>query len=204
MSHDLPRVTAFERWAGRLFLWLMRFRAVGDVPPGRKFVVIGAPHTSNWDFPLAIAYGFVRDVRLQVFVKHTMFVGPLGWLLRAVGGLPVDRTAAHGLVAHSVDTLRAADRLALVVPPSGTRSRASHWKSGFYHIATGADVPVVCCFIDFGRREVGVRDVLRLSGDVRADMDRIREVYAPIQAKFPDRVTPARLKEEDAAAPGSA
>ncbi len=117
--------------------------------------------------------------------------------MRWRGGLPVDRAARQNLVQQAVDRFGAVDRLYLAIPPSRTRSRATHGKSGFYHIARGARIPIVCTFLDYRRRVGGIGPLLAASGDLAGDMGRIRAFYADIAGKFPALTTPARLLEED-------
>jgi 1-acyl-sn-glycerol-3-phosphate acyltransferase len=132
--------------------------------------------------------------------KRELFRWPFGWALRLLGGVPVDRSARRGLVGEAVARFAEADHLFLVIPPSGTRARATHWKSGFYHVARGAGVPIVCAYLDYRERLGGIGLVLTPSGDLRADMDRLRAFYADKQGKYPAQTTPVRLREEDAGA----
>lgn len=187
----------FARGLGRVYLKLFGWRVEGRLPPDAKVVVIAAPHTSNWDLPFMLAVAYVLGATPAWLGKRELFSWPFGWLMRFLGGIPVDRRARHNVVQQAVERFAAVERLFLVVPPSGTRSRATHWKSGFYHIAAGAGVPIVCAFLDYRRRVGGIGPVLMPSGDVRADMDVIRRFYAPIVGRHPSRTTPVRLLEED-------
>jgi len=196
-------VGAFARGLGGLYLRLSRWRIEGGFPEVSKAVVIAAPHTSNWDLPLMLAIAYVLGIRPAWLGKRELFRWPFGWLMRWLGGLPVDRGARQNLVQQVVDRFHAVDRLHLVIPPSGTRSRATHWKSGFYHIARGARVPIVCAFLDYRRRVGGIGPVLAASGDIPSDMSRIRAFYADIAGKFPASTTPVRLLEEDRRAPAA-
>jgi 1-acyl-sn-glycerol-3-phosphate acyltransferase len=190
-------VGRFARTLGGLYLRLSGWRVEGRFPDVARAVVIAAPHTSNWDLPLMLAVAYVLGIRPAWLGKRELFRWPFGWFMRWLGGLPVDRGARGNLVQQAVDRFAAVERLHLVVPPSGTRSRATHWKSGFYHIARGARVPIVCTFLDYRRRVGGIGPLLAASGDVVADMRRIREFYADIAGKFPASTTPVRLVEED-------
>ncbi len=190
------------RLIGTLALRAVGWRVEGRIPPEvQRAVVIAAPHTSNWDLPLMLAVAWALDVRPAWLGKRELFRGPLGWLFRRLGGIPVDRAVRGNLVAQAAARLHAAERLFLVVPPSGTRARAPHWKSGFYHIARGARVPIVCAFLDYGRRTGGIGPVFTPTGNVVADMDRLRGFYGDISGRYPENATPVRLvEEEDAAA----
>jgi 1-acyl-sn-glycerol-3-phosphate acyltransferase len=183
---------------GRSFLKLIGWSLVGGLPPTGKFVFIAAPHTSNWDLVLMIAASWSLKTRVLWLGKHTLFEGPFGWVIRAIGGLPVDRRKPQGLVAQAVELFERSDVLRLAVPVEGTRGRREHWRSGFYHIARGANVPVCTGFLDYGTRRAGLGELVELTGNVVADMDRIRAFYAPIKAKYPEMQSPVRLREEDA------
>jgi len=193
----------FLRGVGGLYLRFSGWHVEGRFPEAAKTVVIAAPHTSNWDMPLMLAIAWVLDVRPAWLGKRELFRRPFGWLMRRLGGVPVDRTVRQNIVQQAVDRFAAVDRVQLVIPPSGTRSRASHWRSGFYHIARGAGVPIVCAFLDYRRKVGGIGLVLEASGDVAGDMARIRAFYADITAKFPALTTPVRLLEEDRSQPAA-
>src|SRR5437773_1813123 len=135
-------VGRFTRGLGGLYLRLSGWRVEGRFPDAAKAVVIAAPHTSNWDLPLMLAVAYVLGIRPAWLGKRELFRWPFGWLMRRLGGLPVDRGARQNLVQQAVDRFDAVDRLHLVIPPSGTRSRATYWRSGFYHIARGATAPL--------------------------------------------------------------
>ena len=185
------------RGLGRLYLRLFGWRVEGRLPDDAKVVVIAAPHTSNWDLPFMLAVAYVLGVAPAWLGKRELFRWPFGGVMRWLGGIPVDRRARRNLVQQVVDRFGTVDRLFLVIPPSGTRSRAAHWRSGFYHIARGAGVPIVCAFLDYARKVGGIGPVLILTGDVRVDMHAIRGFYAPVSGRYPTRTTPARLAEED-------
>jgi 1-acyl-sn-glycerol-3-phosphate acyltransferase len=189
------------RAVGRLVVRLGGWCVEGAIPADvTRAVVIAAPHTSNWDLVLMLAVGFALGVWPSWLGKRELFAPPFGWLMRWLGGIPVERGRRGNLVEQAAARLRAADRLLLVVPPSGTRSRAPHWRSGFYHIARGANVPIVCGFLDYGRRVGGIGPVFAPSADLGADMDRLRAFYRDVRGKYPEHETPVRLSEEDAAA----
>ena len=180
------------------WLWITGFKVVGTASEVAKYVVIAAPHTSNWDLPHALAAARVLGVSVHWVGKHTLFSWPLGWLMRRLGGIAVDRRAAHGMVEQLAERFRQADRLVLLVPPEGTRSPAKLWKSGFYHIAKAAQVPIACSFVDYGRKQSGIGPLILPSDDIRADMDKVRAFYADIRGRYPQNETVPRLKEESA------
>jgi 1-acyl-sn-glycerol-3-phosphate acyltransferase len=192
------RVLAAMGW---LFLRLSGWRVEGSLPVGvTRAVVIAAPHTTNWDLPYMLAVSYVLGVRPSWLGKRELFRAPFGGLMRWLGGIPVDRDRRMNLVEQAADRLREADRLFLVIPPSGTRSRAAHWKSGFYHIARTARVPIVCAFLDYATKTGGIGPVFVPSNDLGSDMDRLRLFYRDVRGMYPDNETPIRLSEEDAAA----
>jgi 1-acyl-sn-glycerol-3-phosphate acyltransferase len=184
------------RAVGHLYLRLFGWRVEGVLPPGAKVVAIAAPHTSNWDMPLMLAVSYVLGVRPSWLGKRELFRWPFGSFMRSLGGIPVDRGKTANMVRQVVDAFRRAQRLHIVIPPAATRSRAAHWKSGFYHIARGACVPMVCTFLDYRRKVGGVGPVLMASGSVTRDMAVIRGFYATVTGKYPKKTTPVYLLEE--------
>ena len=183
-----------------LFLRLFGWRVDGALPAASKAVVIAAPHTSNWDLPFMLAVSFALGVRPAWLGKREIFRWPFAGLMRRLGGLPIDRRSRQNVVQQVVAMIDGAERLYVVIPPSATRSRGPHWKSGFYHIARGAAVPVICTFLDYRRKVGGIGPVFVPSGDLRADMDVVRAFYATVTGKYPACETPVRLVEEEDAA----
>ena len=165
----------------------------------KRFVLIAAPHTSNWDLPFMLAAAKVIDVRVSWFGKHTIFKFPLGWFMRWLGGIPVDRRASQSLVTQMAERFKTSDYLVLAVPPEGTLARVEHWKSGFYHIAVKSGVPIGLGYLDYSRRLCGIGKFLMPSGDVDKDMDTIRAFYRNIRGKYPEGESEPRLLEERSA-----
>jgi len=182
----------FARWLLQLAGWQIQ----GVRPPLDRYVLIAAPHTSNWDFPLMLAFAAAFDIKVTWMAKHSLFFPPLGWLMRALGGMPIIRHSNNNVVDAMVDAFRGMSKLVLVVPTEGTRERTEYWKSGFYHIARQAGVPIVPSFLDFGRKCGGFGPALVTSTDVRSDMQYFRDFYAGMEGKFPAAFGPVRLKEE--------
>jgi 1-acyl-sn-glycerol-3-phosphate acyltransferase len=158
----------------RCFGW----RLVGALPSERKYVLIGAPHTSNWDFPLMLLA--VLKVRMDVhwLGKNSLFRAPFGGLMRWLGGIPVDRSKSNNLVGQLVATFQERDELVILIPPEGTRAKVERWKSGFYYVATGAGVPILLGFIDFSRKQLGFGPLFYPSGDYAVDLVEIQKFYA--------------------------
>ena len=168
----------------------------GAIPEGTKAVIVAAPHSTNWDMPIMLAVCYAMGVNPSWLGKKELFRWPFGGFMRWLGGVSVDRGARQNVVQQVVDLYGVSDRLYVVIPPSATRGRAQHWKSGFYHIARGAGVPLMATFLDYRRKVGGVGPVFHPTGDLKADMDILRTFYAGVVAKYPELTTPVRLAEE--------
>jgi len=191
----------FQRVA-RFLLPLIGWRVEGELPDAPKFVLVVAPHTSNWDVPIGLlcAYGLglLFPWPYGFMVKAPVFRWPLvGPLMRWLGGIPIDRSAAHNLVEQMVDAFQRRECLMLAITPEGTRKRTAYWKSGFYHIALAARVPIVLAYLDYGRKVGGLGPTLWPSGDMDADLEIIRNFYAGVTAKFPHQFGEVRFKERE-------
>jgi 1-acyl-sn-glycerol-3-phosphate acyltransferase len=170
----------------------------GDLPAQRKYVALAVPHTSNWDGLLLVLLLKSIGLEMQWMIKDSWVRGPLAPFMRRLGAVAIDRSRKTQVVEQMIEQFRLRDDLVLGIPPEGTRSRAENWKSGFYHIARGANVPVVPGYLDFGRKRAGLGPAIALSGDVRADMDAIRAFYAEKKPTpyDPANFGPIRLREE--------
>ena len=184
-----PVVHTLLRGLSLAFLKLNGWKVEGSLPPGAaKCVLIAAPHTSNWDLPYTLIVGFVLRLNLYWMGKESIFRPPFGAFMRWLGGISVNREKSTNLVAASVDAIRAAEGpLQLTVPPEGTRSKTRYWKTGFYHIAQGAQVPIVLAYMDYARKVAGLGPVFHPTGDVERDMERIKAFYAPFKGKNTDQ-----------------
>lgn len=183
---------------GRAFLRLAGWQVDDNYPHDvKKLVIIAAPHTTNWDFPFTLAMAWKLHIPMQFFGKHTLFRFPFASLLRAVGGIPVNRDKKGNLVEALVDEFSEREELALVVPAEGTRARADYWKSGFYRIAEQANVPILPAYVDYVKKRGGFGELIYPSGDIRKDMDKVRAFYAATIEDVPANFTPPRLIEED-------
>ncbi len=186
-----------RRALARLYWALSRWRlSTQRLPQDGAGVIIGAPHTSNWDFVLMLAIAWEQGLGFRWLGKHTLFRGLAGPLMRSIGGIPVDRRDPAGLVEELLARVRAGERFYLVVTPEGSRS-GSGWKSGFYRIARDADWPVTLGYVDRPTMTSGLGPTIRLTGDVRADMDVVRAFYADKSGLRPSRRTEPRLRAED-------
>ena len=162
------------RFLGRVAGW----KTVGRLPDIPKFVLIGAPHTSNWDFILFLWAQAALRFSPRWIGKHTLFFWPIGPIWRALGGIPVERGARLNMVDQAIEQFRLADRMVLVMSPEGTRRKTAAWKSGFYHIALGAGVPVVPGSLDYSTRTLAIGTPVYLTGDTEADLATFRAFYA--------------------------
>jgi 1-acyl-sn-glycerol-3-phosphate acyltransferase len=171
---------------------------VGERPTPPKFVGLAAPHTSNMDGLLMVLMAQKVGLEMSWMVKDAVDKPMLGSIVRQVGGVFIDRSKAHGLVEQMVAEFHNRERFCLMIPPEGTRGRTDYWKSGFYYIAMGARVPVVPGFLDYGRRRGGFGDPMELSGNMKADMDRLRAFYEEggFKPRYPEKFGPIRLREE--------
>ncbi len=179
-------------------LHLAGWRFESDLPPEKKYVCLAVPHTSNWDGLLLVTLLRSIGLDMQWMIKDAWVKGPIGPVMRRLGAVAINRDKATNVVDQMIEQFQKRDRFVLGIPPEGTRGRADHWKSGFYHIARGAGVPVVPGYLDFGRKRAGLGPAMMMTGDVRADMDRLRAFY---QEKNPTAYEPAnfgpiRLREE--------
>ena len=184
-----------RRTFARVVLRLARWRTVGRVP--RSGILVGAPHTSNWDWVAMVLLTWSDGVQARVLIKRELFRGPLGPLLRVTGGIPLDRSDPGRTVRALLDEAAHDDRFLLVLAAEGTRERTEYWKSGFYRIAQQTGLPISLGFIDGPSRTMGFGPTFEPSGDVAADMDRVRAFYADKRGIHPDLRTEPRLREED-------
>lgn len=182
---DTPIVNSFLRGFSIAFFKLAGWKIEGALPPDiKKCVLIGAPHTSNWDLPYTLMVAFVLHLRIYWMGKASIFKPPFGGIMRWLGGIAVDREKNNNLVAASAEALMAAaGPVQLVVPPEGTRSKTRYWKTGFYYIAVGAKVPIVIAYMDYSRKVAGLGPVFYPTGDIEKDMIAIKAFYAPFKGK---------------------
>lgn len=184
---DTPLVNNFFRTLSRLGLMLAGWKLEGVSPTARKYVLIAAPHTSNWDFVLTLAIAFCFRIKLFWMGKHSLFWGPFGTVMKWLGGIPVERDKANGLVQQIVDKYSQCSDLVVAIPPEGTRSKVRQWKSGFYHVACGAGVPIALGFLDFKKKVGGFGPMVMPTGNFEEDLQKIQAFYASITGKKPSQ-----------------
>lgn len=166
--------------------WTVR----GPRPTHPKFVLIGAPHTSNWDFVCFLGAAEALDLELSFLGKASLFRWPIAGALRDLGGVPVDRSQAHDIVRAMVIEFERRDRFVLTIAPEGSRARGARWKTGFYNIAMAAGVPIVCGSIDYPARVITIGPTILPTGDYEADMREAQAFYQAAIGKHPDRTSP--------------
>ena len=185
-----------KRAVALLVFKVLGWKPVGEYPKAPKSVLVIAPHTSNWDFVILLALAPVFGVKASWIAKASLFRPPLGWFMRKWGGMPVHRGQKADLVAQLSEQFESRDQLMLGIPVEGTRARAEYWKSGFYHIAKAANVPLVCVSVDYKKKEAGFGPTIELTDSMKNDMDRVRGFYEGINPRYPEKSGPIRLKAE--------
>lgn len=179
-------VSPFLHWLGKLLFRISGWKVEGEVPASRRFVIIAAPHTSNWDGILMVIASQIFGVRLSWFLKDSAFRGPFGPLVRFFGAIPINRSARRNVVGTAIEQFQNGGELMLAVAPEGTRGKSDGWKSGFYRIAHGAGVPIVLGYIDYKRRIAGLGPAFVPTGDIAADFQYFEKFYAEISPCYPE------------------
>ena len=179
----------------RALLKLFGWKQVGELPDFKKCVIIFAPHTSNWDFVFMLMVRFCFKMDVAFLGKHTLFKPPLGWFFKWLGGIPVERSSKNNVVKQVVAEIQSRDRVQLALAPEGTRSKKPFWKSGFYHIAVQAQVPIVLSFLDSKTKTIGIGDFIQPTGDIKQDMDKIRDFYKDKLGIKPEFASDIQIEE---------
>jgi 1-acyl-sn-glycerol-3-phosphate acyltransferase len=180
----------FATWVIGLFGW----KAVLKPPQGKKYVLVGYPHTSNWDFFPAIFFAWATGLKMSWVGKASLFKGLMRPLMLRLGGIPVDRDRSKNFVSRVADLFETRDELFLVLAAEGTRSKAEYWKTGFYYIALEANVPLALAYMDWKRKEIGVEVYFTPTGDLQADFEEIKKFYVDVTGLDPSKQSPVRLK----------
>ena len=174
----------------KLFGW----HAIQGLPKFKKYVLIGAPHTSNWDFVVGMTAALAIGLRFKWLAKHTLFKNPIGPILKFFGGIPVDRRVRSSVIEKMTEMFNNSERLVIGITPEGTRSKTEFWKSGFYYIALSAKVPLCFAYLDYGNKKIGIGDHFIPSGDISTDMQIIRNFYRGMKGKRPEKQGEVRLR----------
>lgn len=184
---------------GRFFYWLAHFlwytigpwKVVSPFPKEiKKAVIAAAPHTANEDFPVGIGAWYTTGLKARFIAKKELFDGPMGFIFRATGGVPIDRKSTKNMVQQAADFFKDCDSFYLTIAPEGTRALLPRWKTGFYYIAKTAGVPIILAYMDFGKKEVGMGEVFWPTDNVEADFKYIEEFYSKITAADPSKYNP--------------
>lgn len=183
-----PILSSFLRLLANLILRLAGWRVDGKLPDIPKFILVGAPHTSNWDFVLFLGIVFHLKANVKFMGKAELFRRPLGWFFYWCGGIPVDRKKSTGLVEQMVDACNKSENFILTIAPEGTRHGVKEWKRGFYHIAKGAGIPLVMAKVDGRHKTVRVGQMFHLSGDAEADIKSIQDLFKGVIGIKPNRM----------------
>lgn len=193
---DPPEINIVLHWLGRLGLWLLGWRVIGTPPRVPKLVVIAAPHTANMDGLLMVFTSWAVRVRMRWMVKAEWTRYPIiGALVRATGALGIDRSGSFNTVEQAINEFNAHQRMTIVVPPEGTRRKTNHWKTGFYWIAVGANVPLLPAKIDYAKKTLDIgSDLIYPTGDIDADMPHIWAQYEGVTACHPEKVSDPSLR----------
>ena len=174
---NTPIISPILRLISNLIMFLLGWRVIGKLPDIPKFILIGAPHTSNWDFVLFLGVIFRLKADVRYMGKAELFRGPFGWFFYWCGGIPVDRSKSTGLVEQTVEAINKSERFILVIAPEGTRHYVTEWKRGFYHIAKGAGIPIVIGVVDGKHKTVRIGQIFQPTENMEADMKTIQEIF---------------------------
>ena len=180
---DTPIIRPILAWLSIAILRLRGWKIEGEFPKIPKFVMIAVPHTSNWDFPITLGVCFALRAKIYWMGKASLFAGPLGPIMRWLGGIAVDRSKSNNLVQQMVDVFNDSEQLCVTIPPEGTRSKVKQWKTGFYHIAQGAQVPIMLAYMDYQRKVAGFGPLFYPTGDVEKDIAEIQAFYKDVKGK---------------------
>ena len=173
-----PLFTPLLRVLSKIILKIIRWQVIGSLPEDqKKYVLIVAPHTSNWDFILFVLAVSVLRLKPSVLIKSTLFVGPLGWFLRYCGAIPVNRSQASSLVTYIASIYEERDEFVLIITPEGTRSPNPKWKRGFHHVATTAEVPILVVYVDSAVRTIGIEGLMEPTDDADADLRELKTFF---------------------------
>ncbi|WP_438729168.1 1-acyl-sn-glycerol-3-phosphate acyltransferase [Parasphingorhabdus sp. DH2-15] len=168
-----PPMGFLARMVFRLLVFIYRchkFTAIGEKPAFPKFIIIAVPHTSNWDFPNYVGLTRELGLRTRFMAKSSLFKWPMTRFMAQVGGVPVERDSTRDMVQQMADKIAQSKEFILTIAPEGTRSASTRWRTGFYHIAMAANIPIVCGFMDYGSRRAGLGPVIHPTGDYEKDM----------------------------------
>ena len=184
---NTPIIKTAAHWLARLILKILGWKIEGELPDAEKYVMIAVPHTSNWDFFYGLLMILYFKNEVYWMGKKQIFRFPFGGIMKWFGGIPVDRSKSNNMVQSTIDEFNKRESLVVVIPPEGSRSKVHEWKTGFYHIASGAGVPILPGFLDYEKKIGGYGSLIYLSGDKDKDLLRLKDFYQGITGKFKDK-----------------
>lgn len=188
VGENLPRnKNRFLPIIGKLMLMIFRWGFINDVPNVKKCVIVIGPHTSNWDFVFGLSGLLATGIKASWMGKHSIFKLPFRRMLRWVGGIPIERSASSGVVDSMVNRFKTSEKFVLALAPEGTRSKVDQWKTGFYHIAMGAHVPIFMVSLDYKDKAIILGPLFDPTGNVEADIEKMQAVFSQVQAKKTDK-----------------
>jgi 1-acyl-sn-glycerol-3-phosphate acyltransferase len=180
IRHIMPMIST-------IILFCIGWKTKGKLPDVPKCVMIAAPHTSNWDFFYTLLVAFKLKAQVYAMGKKSLTKGPFGGIMQWLGILPIDRSKSNNIVELTILQFNSSEKLIIIVPPSGTRNKVAYWKTGFYHIARGAGVPICLGFIDYDKKTGGIGPLIYPTDDIDVDMKKIKKFYVDIKGKYPDK-----------------
>jgi 1-acyl-sn-glycerol-3-phosphate acyltransferase len=191
---NTPLVKSILRGVSLFFLRTLGWKEIGQLPDKAKYLLIVAPHTSNWDVFYGVILAFALKLDAHFLAKKELFRWPFSPLMKWLGGLPIDRTLSSNIVDRMIQEFAVNEKFVLAIAPEGTRRKVSYWKSGFYHIAEGAHVPILLAFIDYASKTGGAGPLIYPTGEIDRDMSAIRDFYLTVKGKHPDQTSPAAIR----------
>ena len=200
LGDALPkRGNRFSQWMAQSLMSIFGWRIEADIPNQSKLVLVGAPHTSNWDFLLTMGTLFSLGVKISWMGKKSLFGWPFKGVMKWLGGVPIDRTnKSGGIVEQTIEAFNSRGKFVIAIMPEVTRSRVRQWKTGFYHIAHKANLPIYFAYLDYPTKTAGLEYGFTPSGDMDADMEIIRNFYKNVKGKYPEETGEIRFKPQDA------
>ena len=190
---NTPVLKYFLRGLSLFLLKRFGWKTVGQLPAESKYVLIFAWHTSNWDLFYGVLVAFALKLDFFYLAKKELFRWPFGSLMKWLGGVPIERKGSHHSVNEMIRKINENERFVLGISPEGTRRKVQYWKSGFYHIAECAGIPILLTFLDYEHKKGGVGHLMYLTGNIDRDMHIIRDFYATVKGKYPDQTSPAAI-----------
>jgi 1-acyl-sn-glycerol-3-phosphate acyltransferase len=194
--YNTPVLNSVLRGISFLFIKLLGWKTIGPLPTASKYIIIVAPHTSNWDLFYGSILAFALNLDANFMAKKELFRWPFGVLMKWLGGVPINRASSGDTVEQVVRKFNEKERFILAIAPEGTRRKVNYWKSGFYHIAEGARVPILLGFIDYARKTGGAGPLITPTGDIDHDMQTISKFYSQITGKYDDKKSPVAISHK--------